>query len=88
MIVLEYAVVVVEEEEELDGDVLLLLVEGTAHQLAVMSMLGRVVGTVVGLQRAVDMVGFVFVGWFCFGLGFLGGGGVVVLRVRRGCEVL
>ena len=62
MIVLEYAVVVVEEEEELDGDVLLLLVEGTAHQLAVMSMLGRVVGTVVGLQRAVDMVGFVL-GW-------------------------
>jgi hypothetical protein len=57
MIVFEYAVV---EEEELDGDVLLLLVEGTAHQLAVMSMEGRVVGTVVGLQRAVDMVVFCF----------------------------
>jgi hypothetical protein len=52
----------------LDWDVLL-LVAGMAHQFVVMSMEGRVVGTVVGLQRAVDMV--VVVGLvFWFGLDF------------------
>jgi hypothetical protein len=55
MMVLEIA-----EDEELDGDVVL-LVEGTTHQFMVMSMEGRVVGTDVGLQKDAEvevMIGF------------------------------
>lgn len=58
-----------------------LLLEGMAHQFVVMSMFGREVGTVVGLQRAEDIFGDVV--WGCLSFGWLGVGEVLA-RVGAG----